>query len=190
MIKNVVFDLGNVILKDKPNAILDSLGLNQQESESVNKVFFGDWEELDLGKINLQQHLEKCKFGFLLKKETAEKLLNYYKYRPFNQEIIRIIKQLKTNGYKVFILSNNNIDVKNYLMNLPFIQNFDGEVYSCDYQILKPNLEIYKILFEKYNLLPEKCYFVDDRKQNVEAGEKLGMKCFVFNDKENGIAGL
>ena len=75
-------------------------------------------------------------------------------------------------------------------MKLPFFKNFDGFVFSCDHKILKPDPEIYNILFKKYNLIPDECFFIDDKKQNIEAGETLGMKGFVFNCKENRITDL
>ena len=190
MIKNIVFDLGNVILKDRHNVILKDLDLEENKKENIDKVFFENWEGLDLGNSNIEQHFIKCKFDFELEEEIKEKLIHYYKYRPFNDEIVKLIEQLKKEKYNIYILSNNNIDVKNYLIKLPFWKNIDGFVFSCDYKVLKPDLEIYKILFKKYNLIPEECFFIDDKKLNIEAGKILGMNGFVFKDKENGISDL
>jgi len=192
MIKNIVFDLGNVILKDSPEIVLNSLELGKNELENITNEFFYNREglDLDLGKCNVKQHFERCKFNFEIKTELAEKLMCYYKYRPFNDEVVELIKRLKKENYRVYILSNNNIDVKEYLMELPFFKNLDGAVISCDYGKVKPDSEIYNILFEKYSLIPEECFFVDDSERNVKAGENLGMKGFVFNYKENGVANL
>ena len=190
MIKNIVFDLGNVILKDNPNIILKSIELDKNEFESIDSSFFENWEDLDLGTSNLKQHFENCKFDFKINEEIKEKLIHYYKYRTFNEELIELIKQLKGKKYKIYILSINNIDAKDYLTKLPFFEYIDGEIFSCDYKIVKPNLEIYSILFKKYNLNPKECFFIDDRKQNIEAGEILGMKGFTFNYNENGMVDL
>ena len=118
MINNIVFDLGNVILKDKPNIILKSLKIDNDKIKEIDNMFFNDWKELDLGKETVKQHFDKCKFSFNVDEKTKEKLIHYYKYRPYNQEIIELINKLKKNNYRVYILSNNNIDTKEYLLKL------------------------------------------------------------------------
>ena len=97
MIKNIGFDLGNVILKDNPNIILNDLDLDKNEIENIDKIFFKNCEELDLGSFTVRQHFQNCKFNFVIKEDIEEKLIHYYKYRPFNQEIIKLIKQTLKN---------------------------------------------------------------------------------------------
>ena len=61
---------------------------------------------------------------------------------------------------------------------------------SCDYHLVKPNKEIYLKLFENYNLKPEECFFIDDREENIKAGQILGMNGHVFDYKKYGISAL
>lgn len=190
MIKNIVFDLGNVILKDKPNIVLNQIKLDKKQYEDINNQFFKNWEALDLGISTLKEQLEKCKFDFEIDSKIEKQMIYYYKYRPINIEILNLIKLLKEKNYKIYILSNNNKEAMEYLMTLPFFKFFDGWVFSCDYHILKPNPKLYNILFKNYNLKPEECYFIDDKKKNVEIGKNLGMKGFVFNYKKNGLNNL
>lgn len=187
MIKNIVFDLGNVILKGSPNIVLDQIEIDKKQYESIKNNFFKDWKALDLGKSTLREQLEKCKFDFEIDSEIEEKLLHYYKYRPFNTEVLELINDLKGKGYKIYILSNNNTEAEEYLLELPDFEVFDGWIFSCDYQIMKPDSKIYNILFETYNLKPEECFFVDDSKRNVEIGEELGMTGFVLDHENNNI---
>lgn len=187
MIKNIVFDLGNVILKGSPNIVLDQIEIDKKQYESIKNNFFKDWKALDLGKSTLREQLEKCKFDFEIDSEIEEKLLHYYKYRSFNIEILELINELKEKGYKIYILSNNNTEAEEYLLELPDFEVFDGWIFSCDYQIMKPDSKIYNILFETYNLKPEECFFVDDSKRNVETGEELGMTGFVLDHENNNI---
>lgn len=114
-------------------------------------------------------------------------MLHYYKYRPFNIGILELINELKEKGYKIYILSNNNKEAEEYLLELPDFEVLDGWIFSCDYQIMKPDSRIYNILFETYNLKPEECFFIDDSKRNVEVGEELGMTGFVLDHENNGI---
>lgn len=190
MIKNIVFDLGNVILKGSPNIVLEQIKIDKKQYESIKNDFFNDWKSLDLGGSTLREQLEKCKFDFEIDSEIEEKLLHYYKYRPFNVEILELIKELKNKGYKIYILSNNNKEAEKYLLEIPDFKAFDGWIFSCDYQIMKPDPKIYNILFETYNLKPEECFFIDDSRKNIETGNKLGMAGFVLDYENNGIAEL
>lgn len=190
MIKNIVFDLGNVILKGSPNIVLEQIKIDKKQYESIKNDFFNDWKSLDLGESTLREQLEKCKFDFEIDSEIEEKLLHYYKYRPFNVEILELIKELKNKGYKIYILSNNNKEAEKYLLEIPDFKAFDGWIFSCDYQIMKPDSKIYNILFETYNLKPEECFFIDDSRKNIETGNKLGMAGFVLDCEHNGIAEL
>lgn len=190
MIKNIIFDLGNVILKDYPNIVLDQVKIDKEQYESIKSNFFSDWKALDLGLSTLKEHLEKCKFNFKITPEVEALMLCYYKYRPFNDEVLELIKLLKEKQYKLYILSNNNKEAEKYLTGLPIFKNFDGWVFSCDYQLKKPDPKLYNILFETCNLKPEECFFIDDKQTNIEIGKKLGMNGFVLDYKNDGTNAL
>lgn len=196
MIKNIIFDLGNVLLKGSPSTVLESLDIPDEIYQDIKNKFFADWEYLDLGEETIKQHFDNCKFDFDIDENIQEILLKYYKYRPFNDETIELMNKLKHNNYKIFILSNNNKETYEYLKQLHVFECVDGWVVSCDYHIAKPNKEIYVKLFETFNIKPEECYFIDDNKENIETGKILGMKGFVLNNniedlissmKENNI---
>ncbi len=190
MIKNIIFDLGNVILKDKPYVVLDKMQLDKKQYNTIKNNFFSNWEELDRGIVTLEEHLYKSKIEFEIDDKIKYQLENYYKFRPFNIDVVNIAKQLKKNNYKVYILSNNNKEAMKYLINLPLFKDIDGWVASCDYQTLKPDEKLYKILFEKYNLKPEECFFIDDKEENINTGKMLGMNGYVFDYNNHGILGL
>ena len=88
MIKNIIFDLENVLLKGSPSIVLDNLNIPDEICQNINNKFFNDWNYLDLGKETIKQHFENCKFVFDIDESVRELLLNYYKYRPFNNEMI------------------------------------------------------------------------------------------------------
>ena len=95
MIKNIVFDLGNVILKESPNIVLNQIKMDKKQYESIKNNFFKDWKALDLGESTLKEQLDKCKFDFEIDSKIEEKLLHYYKYRPFNTEVFELINDMK-----------------------------------------------------------------------------------------------
>ncbi len=181
MIKNIIFDLGKVILLDKPNCVLNLIKLDNNKKRMIDDKFFQNWRDLDLGKKTLKKHWQDCNFDFEINDELENIITHYYKYRPINNEIIDLIINLKKDNYQIYILSNNNLDAKEYFMSLPFFQYIDGYVFSCDYGLLKPNPEIFQVLFDKYHLIPKESLFIDDKKKNIEVAELLGMKGFVFD---------
>lgn len=187
-IKNIIFDLGNVILKEHVNIVLDGLDLDEQTVELLNKTFFANWRELDLGTVNVAEHFDNC--NLKIDDSLKNYLIHYYEHRPFNTEILKIMENLRESGYKIFILSNNNVDAVKYFAKQKIFKNIDGAIYSCDYNIMKPDKRLYEILFSKYNLKPEECFFIDDNKDNIEAGQSLGMNGYVLNYQKDGAKGL
>ncbi len=182
MIKNIVFDLGNVLLKDTPSIILEDMKLPNEIRKNIKSKFFDNWNCINLGEETIKEHFNNCKFNFALDESVREILLNYYIYRPFNNEMIELMNKLKHNNYKIFILSNNNKETYEYLKQLPMFQCIDGWIVSCDYHIIKPNKEIYVKLFENFNIKAEESFFIDDKIENVEVGKTFGMKGFVFDN--------
>ena len=187
-IKNIVFDLGNVILNGTPSDILNDFDLNLEEEIMIKNTFFSNCDNLDLGIATLEQHYNSC--DLKLPMDIKRKLLDYYMYRRFNEDVLELMKKLRDNGYNIYILSNNNKETVNYLYTLPQFEIVSGWVISCDYNVMKPDSKIYKILFDKYDLNPKECFFIDDKEENIQAGISLGMKGHVLDYKNFGIAKL
>lgn len=188
MIKNIIFDLGNVILKDKPSIILENLNLGDEVYNDIKENFFNTWSKLDLGLISLEDFFYQCKFKFIVPDNIKEKLINYYKYRPFNENVLNVLHDLKRKEYNIYLLSNNNKETANYLRKLDFYQDISGDVYSCDYNVIKPNIEIYNILLNKFNLIPQECLFIDDNQSNIETALKLGFKTINYNTLNDNLS--
>lgn len=187
MIKNIIFDLGNVILNDKPSIVLNKIKINSEERKLIENEFFSNWNELDLGNITLEEHLQKCNISIVLKENLKEILTRYYKYRDFNIEVIELMNKLKNNGYQIYVLSNNNKQVYEYLLKLPMFQCVDGWIVSCNYHIMKPDSRLYEILLDKYNLISKESFFIDDKKENVERAKMLGMNGYILDYKSDGV---
>ena len=183
-IKNVVFDLGNVVLAATPAIVLDDMNLTRERYSKIKSKFFTNWDKLDLGYETLEEHLKASNLNVTL--QERERLINYYKYRPFNTHVISLMRTLKDKGYGIYILSNNNKQASEYLKSLYIFKFVDGFIMSCDYNIIKPDKRIYQKLFSQFNLNPNECFFVDDKVENIEAGKELGMPGYVMDaDKQD-----
>ena len=188
MIKNIVFDVGNVIWKGNSKSIANYIKIDKEEDIAKVSTFFEGFRMMDLDEETVEEHYEKWKYNNKINNDKyKDQLVNYYKNREFNSGIINLINKLKENNYKVYVLSNNNKSAINYLKKREEVKNIDGWVVSYEYKLVKPDEEFFKVLFNKFNLNPEECFFVDDKEKNINAGKKLGMNGHVLDYENNGV---
>ena len=188
MIKNIVFDVGNVIWKGNSKSIANYIKIDNEEDIAKVSTFFEGFRMMDLDEETVEEHYEKWKYNNKINNDKyKDQLVNYYKNREFNSGIINLINKLKENNYKVYVLSNNNKSAINYLKKCEEVKNIDGWVVSYEYKLVKPDEEFFKVLFNKFNLNPEECFFVDDKEKNINAGKKLGMNGHVLDYENNGV---
>lgn len=188
MIKNIVFDVGNVIWKGNSKSIANYIKIDKEEDIAKVSTFFEGFRMMDLDEETVEEHYEKWKYNNKINNDKyKDQLVNYYKNREFNSGIINLINKLKENNYKVYVLSNNNKSAINYLKKCEEVENIDGWVVSYEYKLVKPDEEFFKVLFNKFNLNPEECFFVDDKEKNINAGKKLGMNGHVLDYENNGV---
>lgn len=188
MIKNVIFDFGNVLVEYNIVEFMVKKGISPDMVKRVLKasVMGPFWDEFDRGAITEEEAMA----GFLSLDAGIEKELHaaydnitgMLTKRDFADEWIR---QLKSQGFNVYYLSNYSKKAFDECADsIDFIKYMDGGIISHQVLMVKPNPEIYKLLINKYNLVPEECVFIDDTLENVEAAKALGMEGIVFTSKE------
>ncbi|MDY6894261.1 MAG: HAD family phosphatase [Thermotogota bacterium] len=186
--RNIVFDLGNVLFKFDPDEILEGLFKDPLIKSKLKEAVFKTsmWKELDRGTLSFEE-AEKI---FIEKnpnlKEEIDILLKEWKnYLHPLTENIEILPELKENN-KLFILSNFHEEAFNYIRRkYSFFDIFDGMVISYKEKLLKPEKEIYQLLLNRYNLNPEETFFVDDIVENIHAAEEVGIKGILYTDPES-----
>jgi len=94
----------------------------------------------------------------------------------------QLVRELKGAGYGIYLLSNTSRDFYGFKDSVPAFEPFDGFVISADHYVIKPDPSIYEILFARFGLRAEECFFIDDSPANVETGAALGMKTHCFAD--------
>ena len=176
----IIFDLGGVLLKDKPVSILDNISISKNDYQELTK-FFDNWQALDLGITTLKDKLTECNYSKRILDKYKDILLNYYTKREIDNNLIKLINELKKNNYKVYILSDNNKEAYLYYKNHVLFKNIDGWIVSCDYNTVKKDGKLFAILLNKYNLNASKCLFIDDNNNNIAIANNYGIKGFLYN---------
>lgn len=191
MIKNIVFDMGNVLLDYNPEVPLDAFCKTEEEKAVIRKELFGgpEWIQGDLGNMTNEERYESVKQRVPEAVYPALKKCVYewdicMKPIPGAMEFCEYIRQ---KGYGLYVLSNASDAFYDYFPKFAPLDFFDGIVVSADIHIIKPDIRIYQHLLEIYHLVPEECLFIDDREDNVEGAKQVGMSGEVFRNDYDAI---
>ena len=187
MLKNVIFDITNVMLKFNRDDLLSHFYKGEDYALLKEKLFL-EWELLDEGLMTIEQY-NKNVLSYLPKHLhgiALSILENWEYYMYFNHDVIELIRELKMKGYKLYILSNITEHFIEHTYLFPFFKEFDGIVYSAPIKLLKPNPDIYKHILDKYSLKGEETLFIDDIKENLVGATRFNLKTFHYqnNTKE------
>lgn len=202
MIKNVVFDIGRVLLDYQPVKFLQNIGLKMEEGRYLNEIIFKNdiWLQLDRGMITLDEAIEAYTVLAPLHKERISQIMHTWpQMLTLIEGTSELLSELTAKGYAVYLLSNFQEDgFKQIYDKYSFVKEAHGSVISYEIMLLKPEKEIYLHLLEKYKLMPEETVFIDDMKENVDAAKALGIQGIIFESAQKtrsvlgtmGIEGL
>lgn len=188
MIKNVIFDIGNVLTDFRWREFLEDKGFDEKmigriaDATVLNPV----WCEYDRGVWTDEQLLE----AFIKKDPAIEKEI-HMAFDDFTGMVtpreyaISWLQSLKAGGYRVLYLSNFSrkaeVECADALRFMPYM---DGGILSYRDKLIKPNPAIYELILSRYGLAAEESVFIDDTPVNVEAAEKAGIHGIHFQTKE------
>ena len=185
MIKNIVFDLGNVLLSFKPAEYFDKKKYPANIKATILADIFGskEWLMLDKGEIILKDAINAISKRSALKKEEIAHIFNLRTDLMFPLDSnVKLLPDLKKRGFKLYYLSNFPLDIFDEVSSgYYFFRYFDGGLISAEAKSSKPETKIYEILLEKYSLLAEECLFIDDIEANVISARTFGMKGLFTN---------
>ncbi len=181
MIKNVIFDMGNVMFNYDRDYLLSHF-YTGKDFELLKEKAFKNWELLDEDAMSLDEYYKDVENELppYLSHYALSALKTWEYFMTQNKEVISLIRELKQKGYKLYILSNITKHFVNIQYKFPILKEFDGLVFSSLIKSVKPNKEIYEYLLNKYNLNPEECIFIDDTKKNLAGAARFGIKTFHF----------
>ncbi len=185
MIKNLIFDFGNVVVHFDPDYMTGCITKNPDEFTLLRDTVFNPatFEKTDKGTITADEHKEiVCRsLPEVLHKKAKKILDSWYLNLPVWEGMEQLIKDAKEVGYKIYLLSNINIQFSENRDKVNILKLFDGIMLSSEIQHTKPDPVIYNTLLERYSLKAEECMFIDDRRINTEGGEAVGIRGYLFD---------
>lgn len=194
MIKNVIFDLGDVLINNNPIKYIKSLGFSEEKTQELYQALSTDslWHDKDIGIYKsyvdcipiFQRHHPQ------LTKEITEFFQDSWMnrvYTPIKENMI-LYEKVRELGYDIFLLTNYSVDGFAYLeKTYDFIRNAKGKIVSSHVRCCKPEHRIYELLLEEYQLNASECLFFDDNMNNVLAAKELGINAVLFKNVQDAL---
>ena len=186
MIRNIVFDMGNVVIRYDPSYFIERAGIQDPEDRRLilNELFLSmEWAQMDAGSLTEEtaEPIILPRFPERLHDAVREMLYRWAYPREMIPGMEDLIRRLKKEGYSIYLLSNASSAQHEYWPRFPVSRYFDGKLISWDVKTVKPNPQIYRLFTVKFSLNPEECLFTDDSAANVAAAVACGWKGIVFH---------
>ncbi len=188
MIRNIIFDIGNVLTDFRWREFLRDKGFDDAMADRIAKASVESpvWNELDRGEWDMERLMaEFVKLDPEIEAELHAAYDNVAGIVVKRDYAIPWIKELKAEGYGVYYLSNfSEKAYEDCGEALDFIPYTDGGILSYQDKVIKPDEEIYRLMLSRFGLKAEECVFLDDTPRNVEAARKLGFYGICFHTRE------
>jgi putative hydrolase of the HAD superfamily len=183
-IRNVVFDVGGVLLSWDPPAFIARVIPDPQAQAQVRREIFEhpEWHEFDRGSITVAQAVEKFGARAGLAPDEMRTLLETANasLHPI-AGTIRLVEELAASGVHLYLLSNMPVSTFEYLVERhDFFRHFRELVISGAILMIKPEPAIYRHLIEKTGIVPAESVFVDDLPGNISAARECGLHAIQF----------
>lgn len=184
MIRNILFDMGNVLIRFDREYFIDRLGVNPEDRQLLLREVFHsvEWVQMDRGSIVEEQAVAQvCRRLPQHLHDAAEKLIAMWD-RPILpiDGMYELIEELKNAGYGIYLLSNASLRQHEYWPRIPASRFFDGTIISADEGVMKPDAEYYLRALNRFGLKADECFFVDDVPSNIEGALYCGIPGAIF----------
>lgn len=191
--RNIVFDLGAVVVDWNPNKLLQEFPGNRELPLLLfERGFFQTyWSEFDRGILTQKEMAQKISQYTEHSYSESWDLMEYIKHSLCDlPDTVQLIRELSSLDYRLFCLSNMSLEYYDYLKVREVFGYFEGHIISALEHTIKPEKEIYEVLMKRYAVLPEESIFIDDLEPNIKAAQQLGFHTLHFVDRDAGLRTL
>ena len=187
MVRNIVFDMGMVLMDFHPLEACRAVAPDEQGAQEIYAALFGhpEWIKLDDGTIT-EEDLAQHAMARLSNESLRPLVPALFAGMPYNvltpiPGMAELVDWVFDCGFGVYLLSNAGLMVSQHREIIPRIERFHGVVFSVEEGIIKPSPEIYRHLTDRYHLNPKECLFIDDNPTNAEAARQIGWYGYAHN---------
>ena len=186
-IRNVVFDVGNVLVPWDPAGIEErAFGKDRLEASSFVPPLRGNpiWLAVNRGELSL----EEAKLRYVADDGFAPEEIDalweaLYASFPLISDTRAMMDELKSSGYRLFAITDNVHEIVAQLKrDYDFWDLFEVAAVSAEIGTLKPDPRIYHWLLNEAGIEAGESVFLDDVQRNVDGAKAVGMDAFVFTD--------
>ena len=192
MIKNVIFDFGNVMVRFLPEYMTGKYVKDVEDIKLLSAVIFDRlyWDRLDAGTIEDSEVVASCKARVpeRLHGAAEDVYYNWIYNLPPVKGMVELVHELKVKyGVRVFLLSNISRYFADREATIPCLSEFDGRVYSAVLGFTKPGREIYEYVCKRYDIKPDEAIFIDDSEKNLTGAKACGIEGYLFDGNEKAL---
>lgn len=183
MIRNVVFDFGNVIGRFDEAELIARFCPEKADRPIFRQAVFHDWASLDAGATAYEAYIARALklLPARLHPQAQAFFRDWCGCLPYMEGMPELIAQLKAARIPLYLLSNAPVCFAEQLERFDVLRGFTGAVVSGPLQMVKPEPGIYAYLLERYHLPAAECVFIDDRAENIEGAKRCGMEGYLFD---------
>lgn len=192
MIRNIVFDYGQVLIHFDPHYIVRQFVSDERDAALLEEVVFDRlyWDRLDAGTISHEEVADACcrRLPVHLWELPAKMLEEWIYHIPPMEGMEELVAYLKERyPVKLFLLSNISTHFASHAHEFAVLQQMDGCIFSATCGYTKPSREIFTHLCKVYHLLPEETLFIDDNAANVAAARAMGIHAYPFDGNATAL---
>ncbi len=187
MYKNILFDLGGVLVEYNPRMFLLERFVNEKLEQKLYNLTFGSqtWIQLDKGELSREQAnkimlSEAAKTGH--KFEINAIINDWHDILTTKEDTSKLLRILKINNYNLYYASNIAFDTLQVIKRRHFWPLFNGGIASCEIGTAKPEHEFFEKLLNTYKLNPNETIFIDDTLKNVLVAREFGINAIHFKN--------
>ena len=181
---NIIFDLGGVVVRWEPDAIIAAVFAQPADRLKVRSEFVGheDWLALDRGTMAPDQAVLRASQRTGLPSAALGRFLDLVPSSLVAiPETVALMQRLKSNDHKLFCLSNMQFASIEHLERVySFWHLFDGVAVSCRLKVIKPEAAIYAHVLAQHQLNAQETVFIDDVEGHLAGAAAFGIRTIKF----------
>lgn len=202
MIKNLIFDFGNVLICYDFPSFLKTIIDDEDECLRFEALVCSEEfvQRCDLGADSFIDIIKECQVKY---PHWKRQLQEYYDGQLDAMTVEMpgmrdLLTRLKAAGYRLYGLTNWCDAIYDVIGKFDILQMMDDRLISSEERLIKPDVAIYDRLCDKFGLVKEECLFTDDKQINIDGATTAGLQAVLFTDaqtfeddlKRYGIIGL